>query len=115
MASRGRPVKSEIRQNIVEILAVRPNLYGYKIHRFYNELFSPCTREVIYYNLRKGVALKEFELIEIKEEKGEYSWGSLVEKKYYRLGPNAAPRLNSKVKEFFEELDELDKARKSQF
>ena len=109
MASRGRPVKSEIRQNIVEILNVIGSAYGYLIHKYYNELFPACTREVVYYNLRKGAKLGEFELAEIKQEKGEYSWGTIVEKKYYKLGPNASPRGNPRVKEFFDKLKEAKK------
>src|SRR3989338_9240053 len=103
MASRGRPVKSEIRQNIIEILKVTGPLYGYKIHKFYNEMFPACTRENVYYNLRKGVKIGEFEL-EVRKEEGNYSWGNVVEKKYYRLGSKAAPRGISKVKEFFDKL-----------
>ncbi|MCX6708949.1 MAG: hypothetical protein NTW67_04880 [Candidatus Woesearchaeota archaeon] len=104
MASRGRPVKSEIRQNVIEILNVIGSDYGYKIHKYYNELFPSCTRENIYYNLRKGVKLGEFELAEVKQEKGAYSWGTVVEKKYYRLGPKAVPRNDPKVKDFFDKL-----------
>ena len=104
MVGRGRPVKSEIRQNVIEILNVIGTAYGYKIHKYYNELFPACTREVIYYNLRKGVTLGEFELAEVKQEKGEYSWGTVVEKKYYKLGPKAVPRGDPKVREFFEKL-----------
>jgi len=104
MASRGRPVKSEIRQNMIEILNVIGSAYGYLIHKYYNELFPACTRENIYYNLRKGVKLGEFELAEIKQEKGAYSWGTVVEKKYYKVGPNAVPRGNPRVKEFFDKL-----------
>jgi hypothetical protein len=104
MASRGRPVKSNIRQNIVEILNVIGSDYGYKIHKFYNELFPACTRENIYYNLRKGVKLGEFVIADVKQEKGEYSWGNVVEKKYYGLGPNAVPRNDPRVKEFFDKL-----------
>ncbi|PIN76183.1 hypothetical protein COV18_00615 [Candidatus Woesearchaeota archaeon CG10_big_fil_rev_8_21_14_0_10_37_12] len=109
MAKRGRPVKSEIRQNIIEILNVIGKAYGYLIHKYYSELFPACTRENIYYNLRKGVQLEEFELVEVKEEAGEYSWGSVVEKKYYVLGSKAAPRGNSKVREFFEGLNRVRK------
>ena len=106
MATRGRPVKSEIRQNIIEILHVVGSEYGYKIHKVYNEIFPPCTRENIYYNLRKGVKLGEFEIAEVKQEKGVYSWGTIVEKKYYKLGPTANPRGEPRVKEFFEKLKE---------
>ncbi len=58
--------------------------------------------EYFYYHLRKGVAIGEFILKEIKEERGEYSWGSVVEKKYYALGPNAKPQGNERVKKYFE-------------
>jgi len=99
---RGRPVKSDIRQNIIEILASIGKAYGYKIHKIYNEIFPPCTRENIYYNLKKGVVLGEFEIKEIKLEKGDYSWGSTVEKKYYILGPKARPKGDKRVAEFME-------------
>ena len=101
---RGRPVKSEVRQNIVEMLAIMGKAYGYEIHRFYNELFPACTRENVYYNLRKGVKLGIFEIAEIKAEKGDYSWGNIVEKKYYKLGPTAEPRGDDRVRKFFEGL-----------
>ncbi len=98
---RGRPTKSRIRQNIIEILAVTGKAYGYQIHKIYNAIYPQCTREVVYYNLRKGVALNEFKIEEIKLEKGDYSWGSTVEKKYYVLGRNAKPKGDARVKEYF--------------
>lgn len=101
MPKRGRPIKSEIRQNIIEILVFLAKAHGYKIHKVYNEIFQPCTRENVYYNLRKGVLLKEFE-VELVKETGDYSWGSVVEKKYYKLGPNAKPIGNEAVKLYFE-------------
>jgi hypothetical protein len=112
MGARGRPIKSDVRQNIIEILAEIGSGYGYQIHKYYNELFPACTRENIYYNLRKGVALKEFELVEIRREEGAFSWGTVVEKKIYRLGPKSAPRGNPKVKEFFEKLKQIKQAKK---
>ncbi len=90
--ARGRPPNSRIRQNIVEILHVIGKGYGYQIHKFYQELYPPCTREVIYYHLHKGVVLEEFQIEEIKEEPGDYSWGKTVEKTYYVLGKNAMPK-----------------------
>lgn len=99
---RGRPTKSEIRQNLVEILAVKGSGYGYELAKIYNQIFPPCTRENIYYHLRKGVALGEFVVKEVKEEKGDYSWGETVQKKYYELGPNAKPKGDERVKKHFE-------------
>ena len=99
---RGRPTQSDIRKNLIEILAVKGTDYGYALHKYYSKIFGPCTREVVYYHLRKGVSLGEFELAEVRREEGDYSWGRIVEKKYYKLGPNAKPKGDPRVKEFFE-------------
>jgi len=92
----GRPRKSEIRQNMIEILYFIKKTYGYNLHKIYCEIFTPCTREVIYYHLRKGLANDEFKL-EVKLEKGNYSWGSEVRKLIYSLGPEAHPVADKKV------------------
>ena len=97
---RGRPVRSLIRQNIVEILAVVGKAYGYQLHKIYNELFPSCTREVIYYNLKIGVKLGEFVVDEIKKETGDFSWGQVAEKIYYKLGPNANPQGDKRVQDY---------------
>ncbi len=99
---RGRPIGSSIRQNLIEILYFKKNAYGYDLYKDYCALFPAVTLRVIYYHLKKGVALKEFELETIKLEKGNYSWGSEAEKKYYKLGPDASPKMNKKVKAYFE-------------
>jgi len=99
---RGRPTKSEIRQNMVEIIAVKGEAYGYELAKIYNNIFPQCTRENIYYHLRKGVALGEFVMKEIKQERGQYSWGSVVEKKYYALGPQAKPQGSERVRKYLE-------------
>lgn len=102
MTQRGRPITSPIRNNLVEILYFLGEGYGYNLHKLYCQLFPPCTNESIYYHLKKGVAMGVFELIEIKQEKGQYSWGENVEKSYYKLGKNASPKMDLKVKEFIE-------------
>lgn len=106
----GRPTGSAIRQNIVEILAVLGKGYGYLINKIYQDIFPSCTREVIYYHLKKGVALGEFVVEEIKQEKGEFSWGGVAEKTYYKLGSNAKPRGDEKVRKYFEKQKKLLKA-----
>lgn len=100
---RGRPIKSNVRQNIIEILAFLGRSYGYIISKIYNEIFAPCTKENIYYNLKKGVILGEFEVESIKQEQGRYSWGTVVEKTYYKLGKNAKPKSHPAVDKYFEE------------
>ena len=99
--SRGRPIKSQIRQNIIEILFYLKKGYGYSIARIYNEVFPPVHIRSIYYHLRKGVSTGEIHLEEIKEEKGDFSWGTKVEKIYYTLGPEARVIGNNLVGEYF--------------
>jgi Fe2+ or Zn2+ uptake regulation protein len=99
---RGRPLKSKIRQNIIEILYFLEEGYAYDIYKIYIELFPKVTMRSVYYNLNKGVATQEFVVKEIKKEKGEYSWGQEAEKIYYALGPAAMPAIMPVVKDFFE-------------
>ena len=99
---KGRPVKSEIRQNVVEILHFIPKAYGYEIYKVYTAIFPRVTLRSIYYHLKKGVALGEFQVNTIEREKGDYSWGSEAEKIYYSLGPNAKPMGNDRAKDYVE-------------
>ena len=99
---RGRPLKSIIRQGIVEILYFSNSMYGYDIFKIYNTIFPAVTQRSIYYNLHKGEQIGEFKVSKIKSEKGNYSWGESAERIYYRLGPNAEPKISKRVKKFFE-------------
>lgn len=102
MAIKGRPPRSIIRDNIVEILFYLGKGYGYQLCKIYFELFPKVTSRSIYYHLKKGVLTQEFEVEEVKTERGEFSWGSSVEKIIYRLGPKALPKGNARVKEAVE-------------
>ena len=95
---RGRPVQSQIRQNVIEILFYLGKGYGYQIAKLYNEIFPEVTQRSIYYHLRKGTQTKEIEIHKIEQEEGNFSWGSSVEKKYYTLGVNAEPKGLMRVK-----------------
>ena len=99
---KGRPVKSEIRQNIVEILYFIEKAYGYEIYKIYVVIFPKVTLRSIYYHLRKGVELGEFQINKVEKEKGDYSWGGEAEKIYYALGTSAKPSGNDRVKEYVE-------------
>jgi hypothetical protein len=99
---RGRPVKSQIRQNIVEILYFLGKAYGYDIYKIYKAVYPKVTLRSIYYHLRKGVQLGEFKVEKIEREKGDYSWGGEAEKIYYALGPNAKPSVDQKVKDYLD-------------
>ncbi|MBS3136439.1 hypothetical protein J4401_05775 [Candidatus Woesearchaeota archaeon] len=99
--TRGRPVGSNIRQNIIEVLHFMGKGYGYDIYRKYIEIFPPVTMRSIYYHLSKGVKTDEFKIDSVRKEEGDYSWGSLVTKTYYALGPKAKPAIVKEAKEYF--------------
>ncbi len=102
LMNRGRPVSSAIRQNIVELLYFMGRGYGYDIYKNYVQLFPRVTIRSVYYHLRKGIVLGEFEIDRIEKEKGDYSWGEMAEKIYYKLGPKAAPKMDKRIKKHFE-------------
>lgn len=99
---RGRPVKSQVRQNMIEIMAVLGKAYGYELYKAYKEIYPRVTLRVMYYHLKKGVDIGEFKQHKVIIEHGEFSWGSSVEKTIYTLGKNAKPKGEDRVKEFFE-------------
>lgn len=102
MAQRGRPTFSKVRQNIVEILNLIGRGYGYQIYTIHREFYQPTTLRLIYYHLKKGVALGELEVEKIEKVKGEYSWGGETEKIFYKLGKAAKPQIDEKLKKFLE-------------
>jgi len=101
---RGRPPSSPIRKNIIEILYYLHQGYGYQISKIYLELFPKVTQRSIYHHLRMGVKTKELIVQEVKQEQGDYSWGSTVEKIIYALGPGAQPVGEKRVKEYMDRI-----------
>lgn len=101
----GRPPKSEIRENIVEILFLMGRAHGYDISKVYKEIFPKCTQRVIYYHLNQGAKLDIFKVDKIVKEKGDFSWGGQAEKIYYSLGKNATPKMNLKVRNYLDKLE----------
>lgn len=110
---RGRPVKSQIRQNIIELLFFLKEGYGYDIYRHYKEIFPPVSMRVIYYHLRKGADLGEFKVNKVVKENGDFSWGSEAEKIYYSLGKEAQPTGNERVREIIERRNGLKSSESS--
>jgi hypothetical protein len=107
---RGRPVRSPIRQNIVEILYFLGRGYGYDIYKIYKAVFPQVTMRSIYYHLKKGVAIGEFKIDKIEKERGNFSWGSEVEKIYYALGTKAMPVGNDKVRDYVNKISSKKKS-----
>ncbi len=95
---RGRPLKSDVRQNIVNILYIIREGYGYEIYRIYRTIFPAVTMRLIYYHLKKGIETGEIKVKEIRKEKGDFSWGAEAEKTYYTLAENASPRVDDRIR-----------------
>lgn len=104
---RGRPVGSSIRQNMIEVLFFLGDGSGYDIYKVYREIFPKIALRSIYYHLKKGISLNEFEVKEIKKVTGDFSWGGVAEKVYYKLGVNAKPTADQRIKNY---IDKNDKA-----
>ncbi|MGM5487953.1 MAG: hypothetical protein ACQESG_03315 [Nanobdellota archaeon] len=98
---RGRPTYSKVRMNMVEILSVKGEAYGYELAKIYLDIFPKVTRRLLYYHLKKGLELGEFRIDRVEREQGDYSWGQSAEKTYYALGKNAKPRGDEQVEEYF--------------
>ena len=101
----GRPLGSQVRLNIVEILYFMKQGTGYDLYKHYVAIFPKVTMRLIYYHLRKGYEIGLFNIKKIGVEKGDYSWGNTAEKIYYELGDGAKPVLNIQVKEYFDKIN----------
>jgi hypothetical protein len=87
--TRGRPLKSEIREKVTAILDVLKFSYGYEIYKHYKTLYNDATSRVIYYHLKKGSEKGEFVTVNVERVVGSFSWGNESERIYYSLGPFA--------------------------
>ena len=88
--ARGRPIKTDVREKIASLLAQAGCAYGYELYKIYKDIFEPTSLRNIYYNLKKGVSIGEFIIIDVKREPGEFTWGGESEHIYYGLGPYAS-------------------------
>ena len=95
----GRPQASRIRERLREILSCIDNATGYDLHKIYVEVYGKVTIRSIYYNLHTGVLIGYFNIESIKQEQGEFSWGSEVEKKYYSINPKGKRTISNELKE----------------
>ena len=109
----GRPPKSKIRDNIVNILHSVKEGEGYFLYKIYRDIFGNATMRSIYYHLKKGCELGIFRVKEIKNEQGRHSWGESAKKIIYELGDKAIPkpntRLNERIKKRASEIKRLSK------
>lgn len=101
---RGRPTKSIVRDRLVEILYVSGSITAYDAYKHYISIFGKISQRNIYYQLQKGNDIGIFEIEDVTNEKGNYSWGDSARKVYYKLSKDATPQIDKKVIDFFNKL-----------
>jgi hypothetical protein len=82
---RGRPKGSLIRDNLAKILFVARECYGYEAYLIYKSVFGKTSLRSIYYNLQKGALLEEFEISRAEKAAGNFSWGNISDRNYYKI------------------------------
>jgi hypothetical protein len=75
---------SEVRVRIGKILSVAKKAYGYEIYRIYTTVYGDVLLRTIYYNLKKGVELGDFEAANLMNVPGNFTWGFESNRVYYR-------------------------------
>ena len=109
---RGRPLKSDVRDNIVNLLFLLKEAHGYEVCKIYNLLFPKVSQRLIYYHLKKGVSTGELEISKISRVDGDFSWGSDAERIYYKLSKNARPNPNKRTITKFKKIKRILKSKK---
>jgi len=82
---RGRPVGSNVRNHIIQILSKEGPMHGYELYQEYIKQYHSLSLRLIYYHLKKGVSLGEIKVHKIEKKKGEYSWGNEVQHIVYSV------------------------------
>jgi hypothetical protein len=101
----GRKPKSQIRDDIIELLYHIKEAYGYELYKKYCKVYDKkVSIRSIYYHLNKGVELGVFNLKEIRDVKGDFSWGSGAKQVIFQLGANANPK---GIKEVYNKLQNI--------
>ncbi len=77
-------VRNSMRARIIEILKEGP-AYGYEVFKKYQQRHGKVSLRLIYYHLTKGAKDGIFEVADVKEARGDFSWGPSTKRKYYRL------------------------------
>ncbi len=104
----GRPSKSVVRDNLMELLFVFGKLTAYDAHKHYIKLFAKTSRRNVYYQLQKGCDTGLFDKEQVTE-KGDYSWGTESKKVYYTLKTKEGLQLNKNIVDYYKNYKKLQK------
>lgn len=83
--SQGRPIGSNVRNNILSLLSIEGPMHGYGLYQRYVVKYPQVSMRLIYYHLKKGVSIGEIKIHKIEKKKGEYSWGNEVQNIVYAV------------------------------
>lgn len=81
----GRPVGSNVRTNIINLLSTEGPMHGYDLYQKYLKYYPKVSMRLIYYHLKKGVSLGELKIHKVIHKRGEFSWGSEVQNIVYAV------------------------------
>lgn len=81
----GRPLGSNVRNNIIALLSREGPMHGYELYQKYIEQYPAVTMRLIYYHLKKGVSIGDLKVHKIEKKKGNYSWGNEVQNVVYSV------------------------------
>ena len=73
--------------------------YGYNIYKQYRKACGQVSLRSIYHHLKKGQELGVFKPISVEKKKGNFSWGSVVERRLFGLTGKAKPKNNARIKQ----------------
>ena len=79
-----KDVRSSIRSRLIEILKEGP-AYGYLIYKKYRTRHGNISLRLVYYHLNKGEKDGLFEVVDVEQASGDFSWGDSTKRKYYKL------------------------------
>ncbi|MGM5480804.1 MAG: hypothetical protein ACQESE_00170 [Nanobdellota archaeon] len=97
---RGRPTYSLVRERLKQLLYLLGPLTAYDAHKHYTKLFAKTSRRNVYYQLSKGEEMGLFKIDRVEEEQGDYSWGSISRKVYYKLAGKTPVNIEDRVRNY---------------
>ena len=87
MVKKGRPTRSIIRDNLINLIKTNPGLAGYDYFKLYLSYYPKCTLRSIYYHLDKAVSLGDL-TYSVDETKRSISG----QNKIYSPGSSVTPK-----------------------
>lgn len=89
---------SVVRDRLNKILSVVNKIYGYEAQKIYEKVYGDVLLRTLYYNLKKGVEEGIFEIVDVAEIPGDFTWGFESNRVYYQNRKNVQMNQEEKKK-----------------